>query len=105
MCDCLTGRCSLSELLVDYSANYAAIACYCYGPCNCQGYSVRYLPFVGRALKAKYGFEEFIFPTKVEAIAFWRKIRHERRGEKLTLLRVLTKYSRYTLATWDPKRY
>ena len=86
---------------MDYNANYAPN----YAPNDyyCYGYSVRYLPFVGRALASKYGSEEFIFKTKAEAIAFWRKIRHERRGEKLTLLKVLTRYSRYTLATWDPK--
>lgn len=102
MFGCGTARCSLSEPR-QYSANYAPN--YMPNAYYCQGYSVRYLPFVGRALASKYGSEEFIFKTKAEAIAFWRKIRHERRGERLELLRVLTKYSRYTLATWDPKRY
>ena len=71
------------------------------------GYSVRYLPFIGRGFTKKrgygYGSEEFIFETRAEAVVFWRRLRHERRGEKLELLKVGPRYSRYTLATWDPK--
>lgn len=67
---------------------------------------ISFLPYIDRNLKPQRGYaqgsEEHLFETEAEARALWRRIRQERRGERIQLYTHDVRYpfQRRLVAEW-----
>lgn len=68
---------------------------------------ISFLPYLDRGLLPRrgygYGSEEHFFDTIEEARAFWRRLRHERRAERIALYQHDERYAfqRKLLVQWE----